>query len=259
VRIARVTFPDGTTGHGVVDGPPGAETVAEIDGEPFGEPALTGRESSLADTELLAPVLPSKIVVIGRNYADHAAESSAPGATDGPPLVFLKPTSAVLGPGGRVVLPPSSTDVAFEGELAVVIGRACRTVPPSGSSAVIWGYTCANDVTARDLGRQTSSWTQAKSFDTFSPLGPWVTTGLDPDNLGITTTVNDVVRQTDSTASMTRSVDDLVGYVSSIMTLLPGDVILTGTPAGNGALHDGDTVSVEIQGIGTLRHTVVTA
>ncbi|MEV5705082.1 fumarylacetoacetate hydrolase family protein [Actinoallomurus sp. NPDC052274] len=256
MRIARVIFPDGTTGHGLVEGPPGSEVVAEIDGAPFGAPVRTGREMPLAETELLAPVVPTKVVVIGRNYADHARESPA-ADSDGTALIFLKPPSAVIGPGGRITLPPECGDVVFEGELAVVIGRRCRRVPAADTGSVIWGYTCANDVTARDLGRQTSSWTQAKSFDTFSPLGPWVSTGIDASDLRITTTVNDSVRQTDSTASMTRGIADLVAYVSSIMTLLPGDVILTGTPSGNGTVRHGDVVSVSIEEIGTLSNAVV--
>jgi 2-keto-4-pentenoate hydratase/2-oxohepta-3-ene-1,7-dioic acid hydratase in catechol pathway len=255
MRIARVIFPDGTTGHGLVEGPPGAEVVAEIAGEPFGGPARTGREVPLAATELLSPVAPTKVVVIGRNYADHARESPA-ADSGGTPLVFLKPPTAVIGPGERILLPPDCADVVFEGELAVVIGRACRRVRAADAGSVIWGYTCANDVTARDIGRTTSSWTQAKSFDTFCPLGPWVSTSVDVNDARITTTVNGTVRQEDSTASMTRGVADIVAYVNSIMTLLPGDVILTGTPSGNGTVRQGDVVSVSITGIGTLSNAV---
>jgi 2-keto-4-pentenoate hydratase/2-oxohepta-3-ene-1,7-dioic acid hydratase in catechol pathway len=256
MRIARVVFPDGTTGHGLVEGPRGAEFVAEIEGGPFGTPARTGREVPLAETELRAPVLPSKVVVIGRNYADHARESPA-ADSGGVPLVFLKPPTAVIGPGDEIVLPPGEGEVVFEGELAVVIGQVCRRVPAADADSVILGYTCANDVTARDVGKRTASWTQAKSFDTFNPLGPWVSTGIDASALRITTTVNDIMRQNDTTASMTYGTADLVAYVSSIMTLLPGDVILTGTPSGNGPVHHGDVVSVSIEGIGALSNTVV--
>jgi 2-keto-4-pentenoate hydratase/2-oxohepta-3-ene-1,7-dioic acid hydratase in catechol pathway len=256
MRIARVSYPDGTTGHGLVEGPPGAEVVAEIEGGPFDALTRTGREVPLSETELRAPVVPSKVVVIGRNYADHARESPA-ADSGGVPLIFLKPPTAVIGPGDEIPLPPGCGEVVFEGELAAVIGQVCRRVPAARADSVILGYTCANDVTARDLGRQTSSWTQAKSFDGFSPLGPWLSTGIDANDLRITTTVNGTVRQKDTTASMTHGIADLVAYVSSIMTLLPGDVILTGTPSGNGTVHHGDVVSVSIEGIGALSNTVV--
>jgi 2-keto-4-pentenoate hydratase/2-oxohepta-3-ene-1,7-dioic acid hydratase in catechol pathway len=205
--------------------------------------------------QLLAPCQPSKIVAVGRNYAAHAAElgNSVPKE----PLIFLKPPSAILSPEGTILLPPQSQQVDYEGELALVIGGRCSNCSPSQAQHQIWGYTIANDVTARDLQRQDSQWSRAKGFDTFCPLGPWVVRDLSPTAL-IQTFIqgNKQPLQSDSIDHMVFSPDFLVAYISQIMTLLPGDVILTGTPEGIGALHDHDRVYVEIEGIGKLYNNV---
>jgi 2-keto-4-pentenoate hydratase/2-oxohepta-3-ene-1,7-dioic acid hydratase in catechol pathway len=271
VRIARFAH-GGDVGYGIVedvqqDGVAGTVTgadadglvVAELLGHPFGigdeAIRLTGVRYPLADVRLLAPVLPSKVVAIGRNYADHAAELGNEVPDD--PIIFLKPSTAVVGPRDPIVYPTQLSErVDFEGELAVVIGRLCRQVPPERVGEVIFGYTCANDVTARDLQAKDGQWARAKGFDTFCPLGPWIETDIDPDDLELTTIVNGEIRQNSRTSLLLHDVTALVAYVSAVMTLLPGDVLLTGTPAGVGPLKDGDEVSVTIESIGTLTNGV---
>ena len=258
MRIARFTSGDGAA-FGVVEGEGDEQVVRRIDGHPFAPFQVTGTPIPAAGVRLLAPVLPSKVIAIGRNYADHAKEMG--GGTDPlsePPVVFLKPSTSVVGPGDAIQYPVGvSEEVSYEGELAVVIARLCREVPPSRVKDVVLGFTCANDVTARDLQRRESQWGRAKGFDTFCPLGPWVAADLDPGDLAITTIVNGELKQAGRTSDMLRGVDELVSHVSMAMTLLPGDVILTGTPAGVGPLVVGDEVSVSIEGIGTLTNTVV--
>ena len=209
----------------------------------------------LSDVRLVAPVLPSKVIAVGRNYAEHAREMGA--AVPAAPLIFLKPSTSVIGPGEPIALPWQSEQVEHEAELAVVIGRLCRDVPEERVPEVVFGYTCANDVTARDLQASDGQWGRAKGFDTFCPLGPWIETDLDIDDAGVACVVNGQQRQSGSTADMVRDVAELVSWISSVMTLLPGDVILTGTPAGVGPLVAGDEVSVSIDGIGTLTNPVV--
>jgi 2-keto-4-pentenoate hydratase/2-oxohepta-3-ene-1,7-dioic acid hydratase in catechol pathway len=235
-------------------------SVAAIAGHPFGPgpegPKLTGARYPLEDIRLLAPVLPSKIVAIGRNYAEHARELG--NEVPAEPLIFLKPSTAVVGPGDAIVRPVGVSErVDFEGELAIVFGRLCRDVPAARVPEVIFGYTCANDVTARDLQAKDGQWTRAKGFDTFCPLGPWIETGLDPADVQLTTTVNDAVKQDSRTSLLIHDIATLVTYVTSVMTMLPGDVLLTGTPAGVGPLVAGDSVSVSVEGIGTLTNRVV--
>jgi len=196
---------------------------------------------------------PGKIVVIGRNYADRAG-GSAPDPAG--PVIFFKPTTSVISSGGTVEIPAGLGEVRFEGELAVVIGEQCKNVPATRYRDVVRGYTCADDITAWDLGQGTRQWSRAKSYDTFCPLGPIVVEDLDPDNLAIGTTVNGEVRQKGSTAQMVRPVSELIAAASRLMTLEPGDVILTGTPDGSGPVHDGDDVRITIEGIGTLTHSV---
>ena len=198
----------------------------------------------IASLQLLPPVTPSKIVAVGRNYADHAKELG--NDTPAEPIIFLKPPSAVLPPGGTIVRPPQSQRVDYEGELAVVIGER----------GTVLGYTCANDVTARDLQKKDVQFTRAKSFDTFAPLGPCIDTAVDPNDLAITTRVNGAVKQSGRTSMMVFDCAFLIAFISSVMTLLPGDVILTGTPAGVGPLVAGDVVEVSIEGIGILRNSV---
>jgi 2-keto-4-pentenoate hydratase/2-oxohepta-3-ene-1,7-dioic acid hydratase in catechol pathway len=251
VRIARFTK-DGGLSFGVVEDD---ETIATIAAHPFGEIQLTGERQPLADVRLTAPILPSKVVAIGKNYAEHAREMG--GEPPAEPVLFMKPSTAVIGHRETIAYPDLSERVDYEGELAVVIGRLCRDVPASRAADVILGYTCANDVTARDLQQRDGQWTRAKGFDTFCPLGPWIETELDPSDLAITTTVNGETRQSSRTKQLLHGIPALIEYVSRVMTLLPGDVILTGTPEGVGPLEAGDEVSVTIENIGTLSNTVV--
>jgi len=271
VRIARFARGD-DVGYGIVEDvqPDGAASVdtgpdsdglvvAELMGHPFGVGAsvrLTGARLPLSDVRLLAPVLPSKVVAIGKNYAEHVREMG--GEPPPEPVIFLKPSTAVIGPRDSIACPVRLSErVDFEGELAVVIGRLCREVPAARVPDVIFGYTCANDVTARDLQARDGQWARAKGFDTFCPLGPWIETDLDPADLELTTIVNGEIRQNARTSLLLHDVTALVTYVSAVMTLLPGDVLLTGTPAGVGPLKDGDEVSVTIEGIGTLSNGVI--
>jgi 2-keto-4-pentenoate hydratase/2-oxohepta-3-ene-1,7-dioic acid hydratase in catechol pathway len=217
---------------------------------------LTDTETALADVRLLAPVLPrSKVVGIGRNYAKHAAEMGNDVPTE--PLMFIKPNTSVVGPGDPVFYPRQSSEVHFEGELAVVIGRICRDVPRERVPDVVYGYTVGNDVTARDLQRSDVQFTRAKGFDSFCPLGPWIETELDTSDLAVTTHLNGDVKQDGRTKDMIFDVATLVAHVSAVMTLLPGDVILTGTPDGVGPMQVGDEVEVSVEGIGSLTNKVV--
>lgn len=249
MRIARYAQA-GAVSFGLVDG----GTVREIRDHPFGPIQVTGRTSDLDDVRLLAPVLPTKIVAVAKNYRAHAAEMG--GEVPAEPQIFLKPSTSVIGPEDAIVLPWQSSQVEHEAELAVVIGRLCRDVPQERVAEVVLGYTCANDVTARDLQRTDGQWGRAKGFDTFCPLGPWIATTIDVDALHVSCEVDDQVRQDGTTADMVRGVPELVAWISSVMTLVPGDVILTGTPAGVGPLRAGDTVSITIEQIGTLVNSV---
>jgi 2-keto-4-pentenoate hydratase/2-oxohepta-3-ene-1,7-dioic acid hydratase in catechol pathway len=237
----------------------GQLVVAELSGHPFGgkkdDITLSGTSFALADVRLLAPMLPSKVVCVGKNYAEHAREMG--GEPPAEPVIFLKPSTAVCGPGDPIVRPVQlSGRIDFEGELAVVIGRLCREVPAERAAEVIFGYTCANDVTARDLQARDGQWSRAKGFDTFCPLGPWIETDVDSADLALTTRLNGEVKQSASTSLLMHDVATLVEYASAVMTLLPGDVLLTGTPAGVGPMDRGDEVSVTIEGIGTLSNPV---
>ena len=217
---------------------------------------LTEEQYKLSDVRLLAPVIPrSKVVGIGRNYAAHAAELG----NDVPdePLMFLKPNTSVIGPNDAILYPPQTSHLSYEGEVAVVIGRICRDVPAEQATDVIHGYTIGNDVTARDLQRSDVQFTRAKGFDSFCPLGPWIETELDPADLHVQTHLNGDLKQDGRTKDMIFDVPALVAHVSSVMTLLPGDVILTGTPEGVGPMNSGDEVDVTISGIGTLTNKVV--
>jgi 2-keto-4-pentenoate hydratase/2-oxohepta-3-ene-1,7-dioic acid hydratase in catechol pathway len=232
-------------------------TVAEIEGHPFGQIRFTGQRWALADVRLLSPILPSKVVCVGRNYADHAKEMGNEVPKE--PLLFLKPSTSVIGPRDVVRLPPQSKQVEHEAELAVIIGvTGARRVDRKDAAKTIFGYTCANDVTARDLQRADVQFTRGKGFDSFCPIGPWIVTDVDPADLEVRCEVNDEVRQLGRTKDMIFDVPTLVSYVSHIMTLLPGDVVLTGTPAGVGPVVDGDTVTVRIEGIGELANPVAT-
>ncbi len=252
---------------GVVEGEPEAGpqglTVAEITGHPFGQITFSGVRWALSDVRLLSPILPSKVVCVGRNYAEHAAEHGNEVPKE--PLLFLKPSTSVIGPRDAIRLPEFSKQVEHEAELAVVIGApGARRADRAAAERAIFGYTCANDVTARDLQRSDSQWTRAKGFDSFCPIGPWITTGLDVTDLEIRCEVGRdpeemEVRQLGRTRDMVFDVPALVSYVSHVMTLLPGDIVLTGTPAGVSPITEGDTVAVRIQGIGELTNPVVSA
>ena len=248
--------------YGVVEGESGQpQTISELHGHPFGiDPSgvrLTGQRYPLAEVRLLSAGAADQG---GRGRQELRGHVREMGAAQLPhePVLFLKPSTSVTGPGDRIAYPVKLTDrVDYEGELAVIIGRLCRDVPKERAADVIFGYTCANDVTARDLQLRDGQWTRAKGFDTFCPLGPWMETGTDPSDLGITTTVNGEVRQHARTRELLWDVPSLIEYVSAVMTLLPGNVLLTGTPEGVGPLADGDEVSVTIESIGTLTNKVV--
>ncbi|MDX6275113.1 MAG: hypothetical protein QOJ92_2323 [Frankiales bacterium] len=255
MRIARFTA-GAEPSFGVVEGEGEDAVLAAIDGHPATSFAYTGVRYPLAEVRLLAPVIPTKVVAIGKNYADHVAEMGG-SAPPSEPLAFLKPSTAVIGPGDGIGYPRQSSRVDFEGELAVVIKALCREVPAAKASEVVLGYTCANDVTARDLQEKDGQWTRAKGFDGFCPLGPWIDTEVAPDDLAITTTLNGELKQAGRTSQLVHDVPRLIEYVSSVMTLVPGDVILTGTPAGIGPMDVGDEVTVSIEGIGALTNTVV--
>ncbi|GAB3971789.1 fumarylacetoacetate hydrolase family protein [Plantactinospora veratri] len=249
---------------GVVEGDPegGPEglTVAEIDGHPFGEIRFTTARWALADVRLLSPILPSKVVCVGRNYSEHAAELG--NEVPAEPLLFLKPSTSVIGPRDAIRLPAQSKQVEHEAELAVVIGPpGARRADRAAAAQAIFGYTCANDVTARDLQRSDGQWTRAKGFDSFCPLGPWISTGIDVSDVEVRCEVGAdemEVRQLGRTRDMVFDAATLVSYISHVMTLLPGDVVLTGTPAGVSPIVDGDTVTVRVGGIGELSNPVVT-
>ncbi len=231
--------------------------VAQLDGHPIseGEVKLSGAYYRLAEVRLLPPIVPTKVICIGKNYADHVEEMG--GGKPAEPIIFLKPSTAVCGHGDPILRPVGISDrVDHEGELAVVIGRLGRDVPAERATEVIFGYSIANDVTARDLQARDGQWTRAKGFDTFCPLGPWIETELDPADLELTTRLNDEVRQHSRTSLLMHHIPALIAFVSQVMTLIPGDVLLTGTPAGVGPMDKGDEVSVTIEGIGTLSNPV---
>ena len=251
MRLARVARREGPD-FAVIEG----DLVRLIEGRPFGAFRRTDQVAPLEQVRLLAPVIPSKVLCVGKNYADHAAEMG--GDVPAEPLIFAKPATSVIGPEERILLPALSEEVHHEAELAVVIGALTRKVSVEDALDHVFGYTCANDVTARDLQRRDGQWTRAKGFDTFCPLGPWIDTEVDAgDGLAVRCRVNGEIRQDGTTADLVFGIAELVAYCAAFATLLPGDVILTGTPAGVGPIVDGDTVEVEIAGLGTLTNPVV--
>ncbi|QES48044.1 2-hydroxyhepta-2,4-diene-1,7-dioate isomerase [Streptomyces venezuelae] len=259
MRIARFSI-DGNVAFGAVEGSTASGDQSDlvldiIKGIPFADFELSGTKVPVGKVRLLPPVLPNKVVAIGRNYAEHAAElgNEVPDV----PITFFKPSTSVVGPGDPIAYPSFSQEVHHEAELAVVIGRMCREVPRDRVKDVILGYTCANDVTARDVQQREKQWARAKGFDSACPLGPWIETDLDPADLAIECTVNGELRQSGRTSQMVRSIEDLIVHITEAMTLLPGDVVLTGTPAGVGPLNVGDEVAVTIEGIGTLANKVI--
>ncbi len=250
MKLVRFRFNDAVS-YGIVEG----EDIYQLKGSPFESPARGERVGTLEEVELLAPVVPSKIIAIGKNYFEHAAEMSSEVPDE--PLMFFKPPSAVIGPGASIVYPSLSKEVHHEGELVVVIGKRVRKATPDNALDYVLGYTCGNDVTARDLQRKEKQWVRGKGFDTFCVLGPWIETDLNPPNVSVVTRVNGEVRQNGNTSQMAFDVPTLIATASSVMTLEPGDVIMTGTPAGVGPIYPGDIVEVEIEGIGVLRNPVV--
>jgi 2-keto-4-pentenoate hydratase/2-oxohepta-3-ene-1,7-dioic acid hydratase in catechol pathway len=259
MRIARVRTSRGAVVHAVIEG----DRAQPIEGDLFGAWKRKGRPVPLADARLLAPLVPANILCFGRNYAEHAKEGGE--APPSEPLLFIKATSCLNDPEGPIVLPAVAPDrVDYEAELAVVIGRPARNVSRSDALSYVLGYTCANDVSARDVQKSDGQWSRAKSFDTFGPLGPWIETELNPSRLAIRGRLNGTVMQEASTADLIFDVPYLVSYLSRGMTLLPGTVLLTGTPAGcafgrspSPWLKPGDAYEVEIEGIGTLRNPVI--
>ncbi len=250
MRIGRFLTEKGPV-FGLIEG----DIVYALEGDPFAGLVQAGEQlGSVQTLRLLPPVQPSKIVCVGRNYAAHAAEHSAPVPEE--PMLFLKPPSALVGHGEAILIPPDIGRVEHEAELAVIMGRQAHRVERQDALSYALGYTCANDISARDFQKKDGQWGRAKGFDTFCPLGPWIVTGLDPSDLSIDCRVNGEQRQSARTSEMVFDVSALIAFISRVMTLLPGDVILTGTPAGVGPLTAGDTVEVEIEGVGVLRNPV---
>jgi 2-keto-4-pentenoate hydratase/2-oxohepta-3-ene-1,7-dioic acid hydratase in catechol pathway len=250
MKLARYVHKDHVC-YGVLEG----DILHELARPPFGGIEMRGKTCSLGEVELLTPVFPQKIVCVGLNYRDHAEEFGLQLPED--PVLFMKPPSALLAPGGAIVYPEMSRRVDYEGELVLVCGKGCRDVTPQDAPACILGYTCGNDVTARDLQAKDGQWTRAKSFDTFCPLGPFVDTDIDPAGLDIELRLNGEVRQSSNTGNMAFGPAELLSFASRIMTFYPGDVIMTGTPSGVGEMRPGDSVEVFISGLDPLRNTVV--
>jgi 2-keto-4-pentenoate hydratase/2-oxohepta-3-ene-1,7-dioic acid hydratase in catechol pathway len=263
MRLGRIASPDGVA-FVSIEGDEADAVCKEIAEHPFGTPSFTGRSWPLADVRLLAPILASKVICMGKNYAAHAEEMGGVAPED--PVIFLKPNTAIIGPGVPIQLPADAFPVHHEGELAVVIGRPCKDVPAARAAENILGYTIANDVSARDQQQKDGQWMRAKGHDTFCPVGPWIDTSIDPSDLEIRTEVTrpiagsageTEVRQRSRTSLMVHDIGAIVEWVSAVMTLLPGDLILTGTPEGVGPIEDGDTVSITVEGLGTLTNPVV--
>ena len=250
MRIVRYQIGDAAPQYGWLH----EDKIGEIEGHLFGKFKRREAKTPLTEVKLLAPSVPSKIVCVGRNYVEHAKELG----NDVPkiPLIFMKPPSSIINPGDTIILPPQSKQVEHEAELVAVIGKRARNVTSENAKNYIYGYTVGNDVTARDLQKTDDQWTRAKGFDTFCPFGPWIDTDFNIADALITCKVNGQPRQMASTRDMVYSVGTLVAFISSVMTLEPGDLIFTGTPAGVGALEPGGEVVVEIEGLGVLRNTV---
>ena len=250
MKIVRAEF-EGEAFYGILEG----ETVKRLAHAPYDSIEEEGSVYPVNEVRLLPPAEPTKIVAIGKNYRAHADEMGEGQPEE--PLLFLKPSTSIVGDGDDVVYPVISHRLDYEGELGVVIGKKCHAVQPGHSGEVIFGYTCLNDVTARDIQKAVSQWTRGKGFDTFCPIGPHIETELDPTHAPIETRLNGVVRQHSSIDCMTHNIDKLICYITECMTLLPGDIIATGTPEGIGSMQRGDTVEVEIGGIGVLKNKIV--
>jgi len=250
MKLLRFQSKDGTISNGWLN----EDKVGKIEGDLFSEYRRLEAVYDLSSVKLLEPVVPSKILCMGRNYSEHAREQG----TEVPevPMLFMKPLSATIADGQEIILPPQSHQVEHEAELVVVIGRRGRWIQADQANKYILGYTIGNDVTARDLQQRDGQWTRAKGFDTFCPIGPWIETELDPADVLITCKVNSELRQMASSKEMVFTIQQIVAFASSIMTLEPGDLIFTGTPAGVGPLEDGDLCEISIEGIGTLTNTI---
>jgi len=255
MRFIRYQTDSTPAGFGWILDTPEGSFVGPIDGSPLGEFRRLDADVPLENVRLLAPVRPGKIICIGRNYVAHAKEHEV--EVPEVPLLFLKPPSAVIGPGENIVLPPQSQRIEHEAEMVVVIGKKGRWIPIDEALDYVLGDTLGNDVTARDLQRRDGQWTRGKGFDTFCPIGPWILTDFDPADAMLTCYVNGEMRQMASTRDMVFSVRQLIAFASSVMTLEPGDLLFTGSPAGVGPLLPGDTVEVNIEGLGSLRNPVV--
>ena len=249
MRLVRFNS-GGSTSYGILDG----DSIRQIMGEPFAEIDYSGETFSLAEVKLLAPVEPKKIVLVGLNFASHAAEIHQ--ETPSEPLIFFKPSSAVVASGEEIVLPHQSTQVEIEAELTVVIGKRAKNVSQEKVSDYILGYTVANDVTARDIQFSDLQWARSKAFDSFCPVGPWIETDFVPENKRISSTINGETKQDASTSEMVYSPEFLISYISQNFTLEPGDIVLTGSPAGISRVVAGDVVQCSIEGIGTLHSFV---
>lgn len=250
MRIVRFSY-----GNEIKYGVLKENDIIEIQGDIFGAHEVRENRYNILEVKLLAPTCPSKIVCVGKNYREHALEMGE-GIPEEPTL-FLKPPTTVINPGDSIIYPDMSRRVDYEGELSVIIKSKCKNISPEDAPRYILGYTCGNDVTARDLQKKDGQWTRGKSFDTFCPLGPWIETELNPVNLKIQTYLNGQLKQSSSTSRMITPVYELVSFISKVMTLMPGDVIMTGTPEGIGPMQKGDTVEIVIEGIGKLKNNVL--
>ena len=250
MKIVRFAI-DGDVRYGILKG----NSIQAIDGEPYGDLNPSDQFYMLSNVKLLSPCTPSKIVALGLNYHSHVKEVNAP--LPNAPLLFLKPSTSVIGTEENIIYPPTSYRVDYEGELAVVIKKPVWLVPVEEALDYVLGYTCFNDVTARDLQYQNKQWTRAKGFDTFAAVGPYIETELDPGNATVETYLNGQLKQQGNTSDLIYSVAELINFTSHVMTLLPGDIIATGTPSGIGPMYPGDTVEIKIDGIGTLKNYVV--
>ncbi|MFH0731884.1 MAG: fumarylacetoacetate hydrolase family protein [Candidatus Omnitrophota bacterium] len=245
MKIARFTYKNKTC-YGKVSG----KYLNIISGSIFGKFKITNKKAAISKVRLLVPVQPSKIICVGLNYKDHAKELNMPIPEE--PVIFIKPATSVIGTGDKIKYPKSANRIDYEAELAVVIKKNAKDVSAKRAKDYILGYTCLNDVTARDIQKRDMQWTRAKSFDTFCPVGPYISTGIDPDNLYIKLFLNNEQKQSSNTSNLIYKIDELISFISSVMTLKPADIIATGTPPGVGPMNSGDKVQVEIEKIGVL-------
>lgn len=241
---------DGKPSWGQLDG----DKISIIDGDLLGSHTVTAKTIAASGARLLAPVTPTKIVCVGLNYADHVKESQSANAIPEEPVTFMKPLTAIIGPEDTIRMPLASKRVDYEGEIGVVIAKSCRKLSPAQVAENIFGVTCVNDVTARDLQKKDVQWTRGKGFDSFCPVGPYLVTGLDYLALNVSSRLNGEVRQSSNSRNMIFSIPQLISFMNHVMTLNPGDLIVTGTPEGVGSMSDGDTVEIEVEGIGVLRN-----